>query len=79
MHIVDRDGDALVTFDGEVEGDEIMLFHPEILTFSGQDYRPVLRIDTGDGGLRLSQIGLPTRSSTSQYLMSDFIFQKDSE
>lgn len=76
MRILGTSGKTLVTFHGSVSGSEIELYHPEILTFSGEAYQPVLRLDTADGQLRLSQIGVPTRSSTSHYLMSDIIFQK---
>ncbi len=76
MDIISKSGKTLVTFEGSVSGSEIQLFHPEVLTFSGEAYRPVLRLDTADGNLRFSQIGVPTRSSTSQYLMSDIIFTK---
>lgn len=79
MNIVDRDGDAVVTFEGSISGSEITLYHPEVLTFSGKAYRPVLRLDTTDGNLRFSQIGVPTRSDTTQYLMSDIIFEKSTK
>lgn|GEM_PF-2715769 len=76
MNIVDRDGDAIVSFEGSVTGSEITLYHPDVLTFSGAGYRPVLRIDAADGNLRFSQIGVPTRSDVKQYLMSDLLFER---
>lgn len=76
MKILSKSGKTLVTFQGSVSGSEIMLFHPEVLTFSGEAYRPVLRLDATDGNLRMSQIGVPTRSNNAQYLMSDIIFKR---
>ncbi len=76
MNIVGKNGKALVTFEGSISGSEITLFHPEVLTFSGEAYRPVLRIDAQGDGFRFSQIGVPTRSNTSQYMMSDLIFER---
>lgn len=75
MHIFDDDGDALVSLDGTLKGAAMTLYHPEVLTFGGTEYRPVMRIDA-NSGLRLSQFGVPTRSNASQYIMSDFIFEK---
>jgi len=76
MSILGKNGTALVTFEGSVSGSEITLYHPETLTFSGNAYRPVLRLDAANGNFRFSQIGVPMRSDTSQYLMSDIFFER---
>ena len=76
MNILNSKGKPVVTFEGSVVGSEITLYHPETLSFSGESYRPVLKLDASETEMRLSQIGVPTRSSNSQYLMSDLFFRK---
>lgn len=40
MHIFDDDGDVLVSLDGSISGSAMTLYHPEVLSFGGTEYRP---------------------------------------
>lgn len=77
LDIMDEDGDALVSLPGVIEDDRLTLTHPDELEFGGIAYKPILQFEKrGTDDLGLSQLGVPTRRGSDQYLMSDFLLER---
>lgn len=77
VHLLDDDGDQLVSLIGRMSGNLITLLHPEVLEFSGTQYRPVLSFQMSDNKtLTLAQHGVPLAQENGRYVMSNLVFRK---